>query len=112
VRKPDPTLSDVAEAAGVSVGAASGALDSRTRIRVSEVTRIRVREIARGMGYRRNLRALALAKGEDAVKNEAVARAIELDHRPLALPWGGIVDTTGLSIEHIATLLLGGAREP
>src|SRR4051794_26012082 len=55
-----PTLADVARAARVATSTASRALQENPRI--SETTRLRVREAARGLGYRPNLLAQSLRR--------------------------------------------------
>jgi LacI family transcriptional regulator, galactose operon repressor len=55
-----PTLADVARAARVATSTASRALQESPRI--SETTRLRVREAARGLGYRPNRLAQSLRK--------------------------------------------------
>jgi len=61
----DVFLSDVAEAAGVSVAAASRALNNRDGVR--DEVRERVKETARTLGYRPNRSAKRLAGGETGV---------------------------------------------
>jgi LacI family transcriptional regulator len=58
-RSADPTLADVAEAAGVDVSTVSRVLNGQVRHRVSDSTRERVIEAARRLAYRPN----ALARG-------------------------------------------------
>lgn len=58
------TLQDVAEAAGVSIATASWAINDNKDVRIPEETRIRVRQVAEGMGYRRNALASGLARGK------------------------------------------------
>ncbi|GAP49492.1 LacI family DNA-binding transcriptional regulator [Streptomyces azureus] len=58
-----PTSRDVAQAAGVSQAAVSLVLGDKWRGRVSEATAERVREAARGLGYRPNLAARNLRLG-------------------------------------------------
>jgi LacI family transcriptional regulator len=55
-----PTLADVARAARVATSTASRALQESPRI--SEMTKLRVREAARGLGYRPNRLAQSLRK--------------------------------------------------
>lgn len=55
-----PTLADVARAAQVATSTASRALQESSRI--SETTKLRVREAARGLGYRPNRVAQSLRK--------------------------------------------------
>ncbi|MEP6811724.1 MAG: LacI family DNA-binding transcriptional regulator [Actinomycetota bacterium] len=55
-----PTLADVARAAQVATSTASRALQESPRI--SEMTKLRVREAARGLGYRPNRLAQSLRK--------------------------------------------------
>lgn len=56
-------LRDIANAAGVSIKTASGALSGSASIRMSATTRARVLEIAEAMGYRPNLAAQAMRSG-------------------------------------------------
>lgn len=61
-RKPLPTLSDVAAAAGVSLATASRVLNGSKR-KVAEKYRRRVIETAREIGYSTNFSAQAIARG-------------------------------------------------
>ena len=61
----DVTLSDVAEASGVSVAAASRALNGREGVRTE--VRARVKLVAHAMGYRPNRAAKNLAGGRTSV---------------------------------------------
>lgn len=61
----DVTLSDVAEASGVSVAAASRALNGREGVRTE--VRARVKLVAHAMGYRPNRAAKNLAGGRSSV---------------------------------------------
>ena len=56
-------LRDIAQAAGVSIKTASGALSGSTSIRMSAATRARILEVAEAMGYRPNLAAQAMRSG-------------------------------------------------
>ncbi|MFD7861159.1 LacI family DNA-binding transcriptional regulator [Streptomyces sp. NPDC059783] len=79
---PRPTSRDVARAAGVSQATVSLVLGDKWRGRVSEATAGRVREAARGLGYRPNLAARNLRLGRTrtallvvpALTNEFFAR--------------------------------------
>ncbi|MFB7559919.1 LacI family DNA-binding transcriptional regulator [Streptomyces brevispora] len=79
---PRPTSRDVARAAGVSQATVSLVLGDKWRGRVSEATADRVREAARGLGYRPNLAARNLRLGRTrtallvvpALTNEFFAR--------------------------------------
>ncbi|WNI25707.1 LacI family DNA-binding transcriptional regulator [Streptomyces sp. ITFR-16] len=79
---PRPTSRDVARAAGVSQATVSLVLGDKWRGRVSETTAGRVREAARGLGYRPNLAARNLRLGHTrtallvvpALTNEFFAR--------------------------------------
>ncbi|MBC8102422.1 MAG: LacI family DNA-binding transcriptional regulator [Cytophagales bacterium] len=61
--KPRPTITDVAQEAGVSRTAVSYVLSSRMGTRVPEVTRRRIFEAAERVGYRRNALAAAFRSG-------------------------------------------------
>lgn len=67
------TLRDVAEAAGVSISTVSRVLDERTRPSKS-ATAERVRRIADELGYRRNVFASSLRRGETATIGALVPR--------------------------------------
>ncbi|MGW1226665.1 LacI family DNA-binding transcriptional regulator [Streptomyces sp. NPDC001478] len=79
---PRPTSRDVARAAGVSQATVSLVLGDKWRGRVSEATAGRVRDAARGLGYRPNLAARSLRLGRTrtallvvpALTNEFFAR--------------------------------------
>ncbi|WP_405402451.1 LacI family DNA-binding transcriptional regulator [Streptomyces sp. NBC_01104] len=79
---PRPTSRDVARAAGVSQATVSLVVGDKWRGRVSEATAGRVREAARGLGYRPNLAARNLRLGSTrtallvvpALTNEFFAR--------------------------------------
>lgn len=79
---PRPTSRDVARAAGVSQATVSLVLGDKWRGRVSETTAGRVRDAARGLGYRPNLAARNLRLGRTrtallvvpALTNEFFAR--------------------------------------
>ena len=62
-RKRQPTLSDVARAAGVSIATASYVLSNRAGVNISAPTRERVAEAAERLHYRRNALAAALRTG-------------------------------------------------
>lgn len=67
------TLRDVAEAAGVSVSTVSRVLDERAPASRS-ATAVRVREVADGLGYRRNVFASSLRRGATATIGVLVPR--------------------------------------
>ena len=67
------TLKDVAQASGVSISTVSRVLDERTPASRSETAR-RVRETADRLGYRRNLFASSLRRGETATIGVLVPR--------------------------------------
>ena len=60
---PAVTLSDVARAAGVHPSTASRALDPAKAALVSPVTRARVQDVARDLGYRGDIVAMGLRRG-------------------------------------------------
>lgn len=70
---PAVTLRDVAQRAGVSVSTVSRALDERMPSSKSESAR-RIREIAQEIGYRRNIFASGLRRGETAMLGVVVPR--------------------------------------
>lgn len=74
-----PTISDIAEAAGVSIGAVSFALNNRPG--VSSQTRIRIRTIASEMGWQPN----AAARGMAVKKAEAIGLVIARDATTLGV---------------------------
>ncbi len=67
------TLKDVAEHVGVNVSTASRALSDDRNSLVSPVTRRRVEEAARKLGYRGNLQASALRRGRTGIIGVIVA---------------------------------------
>jgi len=74
-----PTISDIAEAAGVSIGAVSFALNNRPG--VSAQTRIRIQSIASEMGWQPN----AAARGMAVAKAEAIGLVIARDASTLGV---------------------------
>lgn len=57
------SIRDIANAAGVSIKTASGALSGSDSIRMAPATRARILEVAETMGYRPNLAAQAMRSG-------------------------------------------------
>lgn len=61
------TLTDVAQAAGVSVATASWAINNNRKVNLTETTREKVRKVAADLGYRPNALAQSLAKGSSSL---------------------------------------------
>ncbi|WP_235815981.1 LacI family DNA-binding transcriptional regulator [Bifidobacterium lemurum] len=61
------TLSDVAQAAGVSIATASWAINDNKKVRIPEATRVKVRKVADRLGYRPNALAKGLAQGASSL---------------------------------------------
>ncbi|MDF7640794.1 LacI family DNA-binding transcriptional regulator [Bifidobacterium sp. ESL0784] len=61
------TLQDVAKAAGVSTATVSWAVNDNQKVRIPEVTRKKVRKVARELGYHPNALAKGLARGESSL---------------------------------------------
>lgn len=72
-KKPDTTLMEVAEKAGVHYATASRALDPSKNHLLSEKTVARIQEIAAELGYHANLAARGLRKGVSQTIGVAVA---------------------------------------
>ncbi len=58
------TIKDIAKAAGVYPSAVSSALNNKNHTRISEQRRNKIRRIAEEMGYRPNMQAACLRKGQ------------------------------------------------
>ena len=66
--KTEITMADIAREAGVSRATASYVLNGRaTAVHISETTRLRVLEVAKALGYRRNELARAMVTGKNLV---------------------------------------------
>lgn len=70
-----PTIKDIANAAGVSAGAVSFALNDKPG--VSDATRARIRSVAEKMGWRPNVAALALSGNRAGAIGLVIARPEE-----------------------------------
>ena len=100
-----PTLADVARAARVATSTASRALQESPRI--SESTKLRVREAARGLGYRPNRLAQSLRKQTASLVGIVVPDIGAPFYSRVVKGAQGVLEQNG-----IAVLMMNTEREP
>ncbi len=96
-----PTLRDVAQLAGVSVGTVSKALNGRGQLR--EETKLRVQSAAEKLGFRPNLLAKSLIEGRSYTVGVLTTESFGRFTQPLML---GIEDSLGAG--KVSTMLCDG----